>query len=117
MYVTSLFCDVLFLEVFEWRTDEDSITLIMLALTIFGMGALQPSCFWLSAVLLGRVVTVLNLVTRVTGLRPVYETVGRAHAHGVAYGASLLILVVPALAAAGIGAIVRRAVRSESTAA
>jgi hypothetical protein len=107
-YLMALGCAALVIGFFEWRTDEDAVTLMVLVTASGALGALRPGLFWLSALALGSVVAVLNLFTTLTGLRPVYETAAQAKAHGVAYGVSLAILIVPALAAAGVGAFVRR---------
>lgn len=108
VYGLALAAAVAVLAALEWRTDEDLVTLMVLAATSFAMGALRPRLFWLSALVLGGVVPALNVFTTLTGLRPIYETAAQAAAHGVAYGLSLGVLVIPALVAAALGAMLRR---------
>jgi hypothetical protein len=100
---------------FEWRTDEAMVTLAVLVMASGGLGALRPRLFWASALVLGSVVAILNLFTTLTGLRPIYESAAEAKAHGAAYGISLAVLIVPALAAAAIGAAARTLAQRSSS--
>jgi hypothetical protein len=110
-YLACLVLGVAVVALCEWRTDEDLITLGVLAVASFAAGAVRPSLFWLSGLVLGLVVPGLNLLTTLTGWRPVYETAAQAGAHGVGYALSLMILVLPALVFAGLGALARWALR------
>jgi hypothetical protein len=116
-YLATLVCAVLVVGVFEWRTDEDTVTLLVLLTASCGLGALRPKLFWLTAIAVGSVIAALNLLTAVTGFRPIYETAAQTQAHSTAYGVSLMVLVLPALAAAALGAFVRRSASETGAAA
>jgi hypothetical protein len=113
-YLLALGCAVLAVGTFEWRTDEDAVTLAVLVTASCALGALRPRLFWLSGLAVGSVVAILNQLTELTGLRPIYESAAEAKAHGAAYGISLAVLIVPALAASAMGAGVRTLVRRSS---
>ena len=85
--------------VFEWRTDEDTITLGVILLASLILGALRARAFWLTGIVLGASVYAIDLFARVSGLHPIYE-----HAAKTPADPTTLVLVVPALVAAGIGA-------------
>jgi hypothetical protein len=106
-YQVALSFAVLAVGTCEWRTDEPTVTLAVLAALSGGLGALRPRLFWLSGLAVGSVVAILNLFTVLTGIRPGYEPLFEAKSHGAAYDVSLAVLVVPALVAAAIGAAVR----------
>jgi hypothetical protein len=114
VYLLALGCAVLAVGTFEWRTDEDAVTLAVLVTASGALGAIRPRLFWVSALAVGSVVAILNLFTTLTGLRPIYESAAEAKTHGAAYGLSLALLIVPALAAAAIGAAVSTGVRRSS---
>jgi hypothetical protein len=91
---------------FEWRTDEDLVTLAVLVAASFALGFFRPRRFWISGIIVGLVVPALGLLTLVTGVRPVYETASQAAAHGANYVLSLILLALPALLLAWLGSLV-----------
>jgi hypothetical protein len=113
-YIAALGCAALAIGTFEWRTDEDVVTLAVLVTASCALGALRPRLFWLSGLALGSVVAILNLFTVLTGIRPIYESAAEAKSHGAGYDVSLAVLIAPALAAAAIGAGVRTLTRRSS---
>ena len=112
LYLVGLLTCVAIVAAVEWRTDEDLVTLTVIVAASFGAGLLRPHAFWLSGILLGACPAGLNIFTRLTGLRPIYETQAQAVSHGLVYGLSLLVLAVPAVLAAAIGAFASRAFRA-----
>jgi len=87
----------------EWSTDEPIITMGVLILTSASMGWFRPKKFLVSGVDLGLVVPAIAVFSWLTGVRPGYEGAAEAASHRLAYAASLLVLLVPALIAAALG--------------
>jgi hypothetical protein len=114
-YAIALLAAVAALAGFEWRTDEEIITLAVLIASSFALGAFRPRLFWLSGIAIGLVVPALALLTLVAGIRPIYETASQAAAHGTNYVLSLIVLVLPAILLAWLGSLIGKQVRSPET--
>ncbi len=104
VYAASLPGGVGLMAAYEWSADESRATLAVLALIAAALGALRPGRALLSGVLVGLVVTGVTGFEAISGIRPAYE----AHAQTLLHSLRWLILLAPALSAAGFGGRLRR---------
>ena len=98
-YPALLLLAVFAMTLYQWRVDEGPITLLAVAALSLCLGLLRPSCFLISGLAVGVVVTAVNGFETFSGIRPAYET----HAHTVVHDLRWLVLVLPALVASVIG--------------
>ena len=104
VYSAALLAGVGLMTAYEWRTDENPATVVVLALIATPLGALRPRRALLSGALVGLVVTGVIGFEAVSGIRPAYE----ARAQTLLHSLHWMVLLVPALAAATLGARLRR---------
>lgn len=92
----------------EWRTDEVTVVLALLVAISFACGLAWPRRALLSGAVLGLAMPLAHVITEALGrFRPSYMF----EAPSVSWAAQLLVLVVPALVAAGAGALLRQSTR------
>jgi hypothetical protein len=99
LYLFALAVGIALVGFFEWRTDEATVTLSVILLASLILGALKARAFWLTGVLIGATVYAVDLFARLSGLHPIYEHAARTPADP-----TTLVLMVPALIAAAVGA-------------
>jgi hypothetical protein len=106
-YALALVVGMALLIYVEWHTDEVTVVLALLLLLAAGLGAMRPRRFWLAGALIGWAVPAAHLLSEAAGRwRPSYMTVPPSLGDVL----TLLVLIVPGVLAAGIGALVSRIV-------
>ncbi len=93
---------------YEWSADENLLTVILVSLITLGLAALQPRQAMRSGVLIGVTVAAIVGFEAASGIRPAYE----AHTQTLASSLYWLVLLVPALCAAALGARLGRRLRT-----
>ncbi len=93
---------------YEWSADESRITVMVLGLVAMALGALRPRRALLSGVLVGLVVAGVIGFEALSGLRPAYEMRTQTFIGSLYW----LILLLPALSSAALGALIGRRLRS-----
>lgn len=89
----------------EWHTDEVMVTLAVLLLVAIGLGAARPRAAIYSGIAIGLVLSLAYLVVTLSGrFQPLYQVAPPS----LTDVAILSALVLPAIAAAMIGAWARR---------
>ncbi len=103
VYVGTLLISLLFSASLEWHTNEDLVIMVVLVFAGAFIGWLCPRLFFLSGLLVGLVVPVLNMLSLTTGVHPSYEGEFEATGHGIIRVLSLSVLVIPAVMASFAG--------------
>ena len=104
VYAAALLTGLEAMAAYEWSTDESRGTVIVLALIAASLGALRPRQALLSGALVGLVVTCVIGFEAVSGVRPAYEL----RAQSLLQSLHWMVLLVPALPSAALGAQLRR---------
>ena len=107
-YAAALLSGVGLMTAYEWTADESRVTVMVLGLVAMALGALRPRRALLSGVLVGLVVAGVIGFEALSGLRPAYEM----RAQTLVGSLRWLILLLPALSAAALGALIGRRLRS-----
>lgn len=102
-YFVFLLLGMAVVAVFEWRTDEDILTMLALLIGSAALGAYRPSRFALSGIIMGSTITLVGLFSLTTGLQPVYGGAPQGHQGSVLGAMSMLVLTLPALLASFVG--------------
>lgn len=97
MSVVSAFALIVF---FEWRTDEETITLAVIVASAAVCGFVRPRLFWVAGIVLGVAVAAADVTMGLTGWLPRYA----AKPPTLGGSISLVVLAVPSLIGAAIGA-------------
>jgi len=84
---------------YQWRSDEGLVTVLVLSGLGLLLGFLRPSRFVVSGLVLGAVVATVNVFETLSGIRPVYEI----HSHSLTHDVFWLVLVLPTLASSTLG--------------
>lgn len=105
-YFALLFLGVAIVAFFEWRTDEDTLTMLALLVSSLALGAYRPRQFIVSGIILGSSITLISLFSLLTGLHPIYDAGSQGHSRGFFDAATMLVLIVPALAASFLGRLI-----------
>lgn len=99
---------------FEWHTDEVTVVLALLLLVAAGLGFLRPGAALATGIVIGAAVPLAHLASTMTGrFIPVYQSTPPSGTDAIVMAA----LLIPALAAAFLGAWVRRQVTGISPSA
>lgn len=106
-YMIALLISCGLVAISEWRTDEDIITITTLLAASFILGFYRPRLFVLSAICVGSVVTMVSLLSLLTGYQPVYQAGAGQGGGSLTDAASMLVLMGAALPAAWLGGLVR----------
>jgi hypothetical protein len=92
---------------FEWHTDEVTVVLALLLLVAAALGFFRPGAALATGIAVGLAVPLAHLATTLTGrFPPPYQTAPPSGTDALV----MIALVIPALAAALVGAWVRRQV-------
>jgi hypothetical protein len=99
---------------FEWHTDEVTVVLALLLLIAAGLGFLRPGAALATGIVIGAAVPLAHFASMMTGrFTPVYQSTPPSGTDAIV----MVALLIPALAAAFLGAWVRRQVTGISPSA
>ena len=108
VYCAALLTGLGLMAAYEWSADEGRATVILLGLIAMLLGALRPRRALLSGALVGLVVTGVIGFEALSGIRPAYEARAQTLLHSLRW----MILLVPALSSAVVGARISRWLQS-----